>query len=82
MRPDQIRLVHMYLFKLSEQLLQAEVQANHIEACAQAPPSPFRCLRVLYCQTGGRSPMSPPAVETGAFEAEAWINTEAEVRTN
>lgn len=30
----------MYLFKLSEQLLQAEIQANHIGACELTPPTP------------------------------------------
>lgn len=32
--------VEIYLFKLSEQLLQAEIQANHIGVCERTPPTP------------------------------------------
>lgn len=35
-----LKSVDMYLFKLSEQLLQAEIQANHIGACELTPPTP------------------------------------------
>lgn len=32
----------IYLFKLSEKLLQAEIQANHVGACERTPPTPCR----------------------------------------
>lgn len=31
----------IYLFKVSEQLLQAEIQPNHNEVCALTPPTLF-----------------------------------------
>lgn len=34
------KLIDVYLFKLSEELLQAEVQANHIGECVLTPPTP------------------------------------------
>lgn len=36
----------MYLFELSKQLLQAEVQSNHIGACALTPPT-LSCAYIL-----------------------------------
>lgn len=30
---------YIYLFQLSEQLLQAEIQANHIGVCERTPPT-------------------------------------------
>lgn len=35
-----LKSVDIYLFKLSEQLLQAEIHTNHIGACEQTPPTP------------------------------------------
>lgn len=35
-----LKSVDIYLFKSSEQLLQAEIQANHIGVCARTPPTP------------------------------------------
>lgn len=35
-----IRSIGIYLFKLSEQLVQAESQSNHIGVCALTPPTP------------------------------------------
>lgn len=34
-----LKSVDIYLFKLSEKLLQAEIQANHIGVCVQTPPT-------------------------------------------
>lgn len=37
----------IYLFKLSEKLLQAEIQANHVGACERTPPNPC-CAYIFF----------------------------------
>lgn len=39
-----------YLFKLSEQLLQAEIQANHTGVCEMDSSHSLQCLHLLFKQ--------------------------------